>query len=327
MTIPTRYRQSAPLTAPETEALHDYLQAATSDNTRKAYRSAIRQFEKWGGQLPTDKDTVIRYLLERSAHTNIRTLSLHITAIRQWHHYQGMHDPTREPLVLKAIEGIRRRHGQPSQKAKPLRLEHMINIIQHINNQPDSSVRRRDKALILTGFFGAFRRSELVGIQARDLEWQPEGVLIQLPRSKTDQHGQGMVRALPISHSPLCPASAIRAWLDAANISNGPIFRPISRWGDIKPTSLGAGSVNTIIKSLAHDCGLETPSGFSSHSFRRGLSTSAAREGVDFDLIRKQGGWKNDATVRGYIEEGQALERNAAAELLRKAEYLMAKNT
>src|SRR5690606_14821987 len=92
----------------EPEALHQYIQAATSDNTRKAYRSAIRQFEKWGGRLPSDRNIVVRYLLARAETLNSRTLDLHLTAIRQWHHYLGIIDPIRDPLVRKTIDGIRR---------------------------------------------------------------------------------------------------------------------------------------------------------------------------------------------------------------------------
>ncbi len=110
------------------EPLRQYLQAATSDNTRKAYRSAIRQFEKWGGRLPSDRDTVVRYLLARAESLNPRTLDLHLTAISQWHHYQGLIDPVSDPLVRKTMEGVRRTHGQPKRKAKALRLEHVAQI-------------------------------------------------------------------------------------------------------------------------------------------------------------------------------------------------------
>ena len=122
----------------ESKSLRQYLQAATSDNTRKAYRSAIRQFEKWGGRLPTDRDTVVRYLLGRAESLNTRTLDLHLTAISQWHHYQGLIDPISDPLVRKTMEGIRRTQGQPKRKAKALRLEHIAEMVNHMRQLPDS---------------------------------------------------------------------------------------------------------------------------------------------------------------------------------------------
>ncbi|BFM09247.1 hypothetical protein [Halioxenophilus aromaticivorans] len=186
-----RNEESGQIVRQGSEALRHYLQAATSDNTRKAYRSAIRQFEKWGGRLPTDRDTVVRYLLARAESLNSRTLDLHLTAIGQWHYYQGIVDPVKDPLVRKTMEGIRRTHGQPKRKAKALRLEHIAQMVNYLRHLPDSKKKQRDIAVLLTGFFGAFRRSELVAIQVSDLVWEPEGLIIRLPRSKTDQQATG----------------------------------------------------------------------------------------------------------------------------------------
>lgn len=125
---PLRSEQSVLPSLAESDSLRHYLQAATSNNTRTAYRSAIRQFEKWGGRLPTDRDTLVRYLVAKADVLNSRTLALHLTAVSQWHHYQGLTDPVRDPLVCKTMEGIRRTHGQPKRKAKALRLEHRYNL-------------------------------------------------------------------------------------------------------------------------------------------------------------------------------------------------------
>jgi len=304
----------------DSEALRHYLQAATSDNTRKAYRSAVRQFEKWGGRLPTDRDTVVRYLLARAELLNTRTLDLHLTAISQWHHYQGIADPVKDPLVRKTMEGIRRTHGQPKRKAKALRLEHIAQMLNHLRHLPDSKKKRRDIALLLTGFFGAFRRSELVAIEISDLVWEPEGIIIRLPRSKTDQQATGLARALPFGSQGCCPATAIKAWTEAARITDGPLFRPINRWDQVQSKHLNAGAVNDLLKTLGSACQFDFVPDLSSHSFRRGLSTSAARERVDFELIKKQGGWKSDATVWEYIDEGRQLSDNAAVLLMEKLE-------
>lgn len=318
-----RNDESSQVVRQEAESLRHYLQAATSDNTRKAYRSAIRQFEKWGGRLPTDRDSVVRYLLSKAESLNSRTLDLHLTAISQWHYYQGIQDPTRDPLVRKTMDGIRRTHGQPKRKAKALRLEHIARMVAHLQQQSDSLKKYRDIALVLTGFFGAFRRSELVAIQITDLVWEPEGLIIRLPRSKTDQYMEGMARALPYGAKDCCPATVIKDWLQAANIDSGPLFRPVNRWDQIQPTSLSPGAINDLLKQLGKACEFEFVTELSSHSLRRGLSTSAARERIDFELIKKQGGWKNDATVWEYIEEGQQFSNNAAISLMDKLAKLL----
>lgn len=307
----------------ESESLRHYLQAAMSDNTRKAYRSAIRQFEKWGGRLPSDRDTVVHYLLARAKSLNPRTLDLHLTAISQWHHYQGLLDPVSDPLVRKTMEGVRRTQGQPKRKAKALRLEHIAQMVNHLRQLPDTKKKQRDIALVLTGFFGAFRRSELVAIQIGDLVWEPEGLLIKLPRSKTDQQATGLVRALPFGAPGCCPATAMRNWIESVEINEGPIFRPINRWDKVQPKALNSGAINELLKTLGNACQFDFVSDLSSHSFRRGLSTSAARERVDFELIKKQGGWKSDATVWEYIEEGQQFNNNAALVLMEKLEALV----
>jgi integrase len=318
-----RNEEPGQITRQTSEALRHYLQAATSDNTRKAYRSAIRQFEKWGGRLPTDRDTVIRYLLARAESINTRTLDLHLTAISQWHHYQGVVDPVQDPMVRKTMEGIRRTHGQPKRKAKALRLEHIAQMVNHLRHLPDSKKKRRDNAMLLTGFFGAFRRSELVAIQVSDLVWEPEGLIIRLPRSKTDQQATGLARALPFGASSCCPAKAIKVWLDAADISGGPLFRPVNRWDQVQAKHLNPGAVNDLLKALGEACQFDFVPDLSSHSFRRGLSTSAARERVDFELIKKQGGWKSDSTVWEYIEEGQQFSNNASLVLMDKMSTML----
>lgn len=318
-----RNKESGQIDHQDSEALRHYLQAATSDNTRKAYRSAIRQFEKWGGRLPSDRDTIVRYLLARAALLNPRTLDLHLTAISQWHHYQGVGDPVRDPLVRKTMDGIRRTHSQPKRKAKALRLEHIAQMVKHLQQLPDSKKKYRDIALVLTGFFGAFRRSELVAIRVSDLIWEPEGLIIKIPRSKTDQEAEGLIRALPVGDVVVCPVQALKFWLEEAEISDGPVFRPVNRWDQIQSRSLAPSSINDLLKAMGKACDFDFVSDISSHSFRRGLSTSAARERVDFELIKKQGGWKSDATVWEYVEEGQQLSENVAVVLMEKLRALM----
>ncbi|BBM03452.1 site-specific integrase [Microbulbifer sp. GL-2] len=325
----TQAKPSSPSTAARAgtllseENIQKYLRAATSDSTRKAYRSAIRQFEKWGGRLPTDSHSLVSYLLSRADTLNPRTLDLHLTAIGQWHLYQGVSNPVSDPLVQKTMRGIRRTHGKPKQKAKALSLQHIATLARYLHTQPESKKKARDLALVLVGFFGAFRRSELVAIQVKDLTWEEEGLIVRLPKSKTDQSGEGLVRALPFGSQEVCPARALRSWLEVSGISEGPVFRAVNRWDTIQTRQLNPTAINGLLKRLGTACGFEFVDELSSHSFRRGLSTSAAREKVGFELIKKQGGWKSDATVWEYIEEGQQFTENASAILMKKMAELL----
>ncbi|MAM88316.1 MAG: integrase [unclassified Hahellaceae] len=316
------------LESAELQARHRrYLQAATSDNTRRTYRSAIHRFERWGGRLPTDRDTLIRYLLAHAETLNTRTLDVHLTALSQWHRFQGFADPGQDPTVRKTLEGMRRVHGQPKRKARALRLEHLVALIDWLQTQPESLKKHRDLALVQTGFFGAFRRSELVSIQVEDLSWESEGLIIRLPRSKTDQQGEGLQRALPAGNGQICPVRALRNWLLVAEITSGPVFRPISRWNECQTRALRPAAVNELLKSLGTACGFDFVPELSSHSFRRGLSTSAARENLSFEAIKKQGGWKNDAVVRGYIDEGRQFADNVATTLINELNQLLEKDS
>lgn len=300
-----------------------YIAAATSENTRKTYQSAVRRVQQWGLKLPCSEEHILTYLTENAQTLNPRSLSLHLSALSQWHSSQGFNDPTQSLLVKKTMKGIQRKHGKPKQKAKALRLEHIATLIKTLQAKPDSKKKVRDIALILIAFLGAFRRSELVSIQYEDIEWHPDGIVITLPRSKTDQEGDGMRRAIPYSSSMACAASALKHWVEISGITSGTLFTAINRWDQLGDKPLNPGSINQILKALGRDSGFDFIPMLSSHSFRRGLSTSAAREKVDFELIKKQGGWKNDATVWEYIDEGQQFTDNASLPIMDKMDALL----
>lgn len=306
-----------------THVLSDYINAATSDNTRTAYRSGIKQFEKWGGRLPSDQVTISKYLMQCAEKLNTRTLELHLTAISQWHKTQGLIDPVNTPLIKKTFAGIKRIHGQPKVKAKALRLEHISTMLLYLIDIPDSNKKYRDIALLLINFYGAFRRSEIVAIQLSDLIWEPEGIIIHIQRSKTDQKGKGISRVIPYGEGQVCAVSALKLWLQKGDIKDGPVFRPINRWDQINNKALNPGAINEFIKNLGKACNYEFANELSSHSFRRGLSTSAARENIDFELIKKQGGWKSDASVWGYVEEGEQFEKNSTFLIMKKISELL----
>lgn len=297
----------------------EYISATKSKNTRTTYQSALRQFEKWGGHLPTTPDIIKAYLLEQAKRISPRTLDIHLSAISYFHeqHHPDHPNPTRDVSVRDIMEGIRRVHGRPKRKAKALGLNHIAKMIKWQNKQPDSIKKRRDVALLLVGFFGAFRRSELVAITIEDISWEPEGILIRLPRSKTDQTGAGIYRAIAKGSGAACPVAALKAWLSASHIRTGPIFRAVNRWGGVSEKALNPTAVNDLLKKWGKSCKFDFTLQLSSHSLRRGLSTSAARRNLSFELIKRQGGWKSDATVREYIEEGRHFEDNVSSILTR----------
>jgi len=291
-----------------------YIKAATSQNTRLTYQSAIRHFENWGGLLPANESMVIKYLLDFAGSLNPRTLSLRLTAIRQWHCIQKFPDPTDNAEVRKALKGIERTHGRPKNKAKTFSVDQLEQMITSLR-QSESLKSARDQALLLIGFFGAFRRSELVTLNIKDLTWEPEGLIITLPRSKTDQIGEGKTKALPYGEPPLCPVNVLQKWLELSGIQEGAIFRGVTRWNEVSDNGLNPASVNLILKSVAENAGLDYVPELSSHSLRRSLATNAHRSGASFESIKRQGGWSHDGTVWEYIEEAQRFKDNAAASL------------
>ena len=299
-------------------ALHKvFLTAATSENTRRAYRSAITHFLAWGGLLPADEPAMIRYLLTYAESLNPRTLALRLTALSQWHVHQGFVDPASTPTVRKTLAGIGRTHGKPKKKAKALPLDDLERIVFHLS-ELSMLKAKRDSALLQIGYFGGFRRSELVGLQVADVAWETDGIVITLPRSKTDQQGEGITKAIPYGGDICCPATMLRAWLDAAGIVSGPLFRSVSKWSEVGDNKLSEGSVNAILESCANLIKLDYVPQLSSHSLRRGMATSAHRAGAGFREIKRQGGWRHDGTVQGYIEEAGQFEDNAAGSLLRR---------
>lgn len=296
-----------------------FISAATSENTRRTYRSAIRHFYAWGGVLPCDSGAALRYLLAYSDSLNPRTLALRLTALAQWHAFQGFPDPTADPGVRKTLKGVMRTRGKPRKKAKALPIEDLEAIVAKLG--PDTSlIAIRNNALLQIGFFGALRRSELAALMVEELAWEADGLVITLARSKTDQEGEGVSKAIPYGGPDgiCCPVRALKRWLEAANITSGAVFRRVTRWGVIGADPLSDGSINDILEACAKAADLAYAPELSSHSLRRGLATSAHRSGADFKDIKRQGGWRHDGTVQGYIEEAARFEANAALTLLRR---------
>lgn len=291
-----------------------YLHAATSDNTRRAYQSDIRHFIQWGGFLPANIELLQRYLSEFANQLNPRTLVRRFTAIKQWHVCQGFPDPTNHPMLRKLLTGIKNVHGAPKEKAPPFTLdalEQMVTYLQKSNALADT----RNNALLQLAFFGAFRRSELINIQWEHIQFHPEGIEILLPRSKTDQAGEGEIVAIPYGRGRLCPVNALKTWQAKLIQSSGPIFCKLPVI-EKNTAAITPGQVNYIFKMIAKKSGLPNPMAYSSHSARRGFATEASKKGALFGSIMRQGRWRHKGTVLGYIEEGKRFESNAVDVML-----------
>lgn len=300
-----------------TWAANPYLQAATSINTRKAYRHDIRHYENWGGRLPATPEEIIRYLEAHAPTLNPRTLSRRLIAIRHWHTYQGFPDPTLHPAISKTMIGILRIHGKPKDKARALTTEEMKKLSSYLE-ATESLASSRDNALLLIGFFGALRRSELVSICIEHISWEEDGIEILLPSSKTDQVHEGQFCAIPRGNQDLCPIRSLESWLALSSIKSGPIFRRITVGEHLGDHALTPLSVNHILKHRSIEAGLADTESLSSHSLRRGLATSAAKAGASLHAIMRAGRWKQTNTVMEYIEASDRFIDNASSIVLNK---------
>lgn len=285
-----------------------YTDQALSDNTRRAYRTDLAHFEAFGGVIPSTPEAVASYLVFHAESLSIATLTRRLAAIAKAHSLQGLPSPTSSELVKLTFRGIRRQHGKPQNRAAALTKEDLIVTLAAI---PDDLRGCRDKALLLIGFCAALRRSELCRIKAEDLDWTREGIILTLPRSKTDQMGEGRQIGIPYGRGRICPVATLREWLTRSGIVGGYIFRAIGN-GEVEEGHLCDRSIAQIIKARAAKAGLD-PARFSGHSLRAGLATSAAAAGIASHQIRAQTGHKSDAMLSRYIREGSLFTGNAAA--------------
>ena len=299
-----------PALMPVAGAESAYIHAATSDNTRLAYQSDIQHFLKMGRALPTTAEQVEAYLNACAPNYNPRTLVRRITALRQWHQLRGHPDPTQSPVVKKTLRGICRLHGQPRTQATALRLKDLDRIVAHLKAM-DSLQAVRNRALLLVGFFGAFRRSELVALTWEQINFVSDGMIITIPRSKTDQTGEGAPCVIPFGNATRCPVRALINWRQASACYQGAIFRRISRVGQVSPQSITPHHLNRILRQLAQAVGLSQLESYSSHSLRRGFATEAARLGAPLAAIQRHGRWQCTKTVLEYIEAGRQFADSA----------------
>lgn len=286
-------------------------QANMSENTRRAYYADLQAFLMQGGVLPTPIEALIPYLEQCAGTLNPRTLQRRLSMIRKWHQLRRLPDPTGDPVVRDTLKGIARTYGQPKVKASALRLPALLQLLTYLKEHP-SLKHTRNQALLLMGYFGAFRRAELVNLRWESMEWAPEGLLIQLDRSKTDQIGEGLTCAIPVGPDAYCPVRALMQWREASGHYQGAIFRRITHTGTILSAPISAHYWNTSLKQLAHLAQLPNANQISSHSLRRGSTTEAARQGAPLVILKRHGRWRSAASVLEYIEEGRRFKDSAA---------------
>ncbi|HSH61087.1 MAG TPA: site-specific integrase [Acidimicrobiales bacterium] len=255
------------------------------------------------------------YLVELAEVAKAATIARRLSSISQAHRAAGHPSPTASARVQAVSAGIRRVHGAGVDQASPITVALLRRMREVVAPGLGGT---RDRALLLIGFAGALRRSELVALAAEDLEEVDEGVVVTIARSKTDQEGTGRAIGVPYGSSLLtCPVRALDAWMQAARISSGPVFLPVDRHGRLDPARRGRLSpvaVNRLVKTYVARIRLD-PDRYGAHSLRAGLATSAAEAGVSERAIMNQTGHRSLPVMRGYIRSGTLFKENAAAQV------------
>lgn len=290
---------------------------ARADNTLRAYRSDWRHFENWCAAqnlvaCPAAPQTVVLYLTALAGSRKVATLTRRLSAISQAHQAAGYSSPTEERSVRLVMAGIRRTLGTANDSKRPVLVPDLQAMLEQL---PAGLLGLRDRAILLTGFCGAFRRSELVALDREDIAETTEGLIVKLRRSKTDQEAAGRKVAIPRGREELtCPVHALYAWTEAAGIRSGPVFRRVNRHNQVLPQRLSAQAVAIVVKRWAGRAG-KNPAEFAGHSLRAGLATAAAIAGKSERAIMNQTGHRSTATVRRYIRDGNLFRHNAAEAL------------
>tara|TARA_A100001011_G_C14316777_1_gene848327 strand:- start:5177 stop:6094 length:918 start_codon:yes stop_codon:yes gene_type:complete len=281
------------------------LKNSKAKNTVKAYESDFKDFTlfciKNGLQsLPAEPKVLSIYLTYLSKRCKFSTLKRRIASIKVVHKIKGHYLDSKHPLIIENLLGIKRINGSHQKSKKPLLINDLKRIINTVDQEKNIEYKKiRNKSLILLGFAGGFRRSELVNIEYSDLEFVNEGLKILIKQSKTDQLGEGSIKAIPyFSNNEYCPVTKLKDWINYKNINNGKIF-------DISDKS-----VSLIIKRYAFLAGLEAHK-YGGHSLRSGFATSTAEAGAEERNIMAMTGHKTTQMVRRYIQEANLFKNNA----------------
>lgn len=293
--------------------IDQYVEAATRSNTRRSYQSAIRHFEiEWGGFLPATADSIARYLAHFASTQSVATLRQRLAAIAQWHIDQGFPDPTKAPLVKKVLKGIAELHPAQPKQAKPFQLdtlqqlddwlEKQIQRAEQMGDRPALLKHRRNRALVLLGFWRGFRSDELARLHIENIEVHPQqGLRLFLPRTKGDRSNTGTTFRVP-ALAALCPTEAYHAWINTAQLTSGPVFRAITRGGRIAEQSLHPNSFIPLLRELFAAATIAAPTTYTSHSLRRGFANWATSNGWDVKTLMEYVGWKDVKSAMRYVD-------------------------
>ncbi len=290
------------------EKAKEYARASKASATLKTYQSIWRCFTSWCSarglaSFPATPDVIVAYIVDHADRLRPQTIKKHLAAISQAHKIAGFPSPVQTEPVRLVMAGLRRTKGTSSSPKKALRTEHIKKMIAAV---PVGVVGLRDKAIVLMGFVGGMRRSEIVGLDVADVAFEPEGIVVTIKRSKRDQEGKGRQVAVPRGrHDATCPVRALRAWLDTAGISDGPIFVRLDPGA--ARDRLNGRAVAHVVQRAARRGGFD-PEMFSGHSLRRGFCTEAARAGASEREIARTTGHASMQVLRGYIEAGTIFE-------------------
>lgn len=298
----------------------EYMGQAKSRNTLRAYQADWRCFTAWCSKfgvsaLPATPQTVALYLSMLADRCKPATLQRRLAAISQAHQTAGHETPTQAAPVRLVWAGIRRAKGVAQQGKAPAITAELRRMVDTLD---ETMIGVRDRALLLVGFAGAFRRSELVGLDVQDAVLTSEGITVYIRKGKTDQEGVGRKVGLPYGSRPhTCPVRALLTWKEKsgiAGLSEGPLFRSVNRHGKVKQGRLSDRAVALVVKKVALAAGLDATL-YAGHSLRAGLATSAAMAGVSERAIMNQTGHKSVTVARRYIRDGSLYRENAAAQV------------
>ena len=305
----------------DVKKLHDEtlenLKSSKANNTLRAYKSDFNDFgafcAKHGfSSMPTEPKVVSLYLTHLSANSKISTLRRRLVSIGVVHKFKGHYLDTKHPVIIENLMGIKRKKGSIQIGKKPILINHLKQIMNVIDEQKIEKIKKlRNRTLILIGFGGGFRRTELISIDHEDIDLVEEGVKITLRRSKTDQFGEGLVKGLPyFTNEKYCPVTSLKNWLNLSKIKTGPIFRRFAKGSILTSDRLTDQSVALIIKDCLKLAGIENQN-FSGHSLRSGFATVAADSGADERSIMAMTGHKTTQMVRRYIRDANIFKNNA----------------
>ena len=293
------------------------LKSSKANNTLRAYKSDFKDFgafcAKHGfNSIPTEPKVVSLYLTHLSANSKISTLRRRLVSIGIIHKLKGHYLDTKHPVIIENLMGIKRKKGSIQIGKKPILINHLKQIIDVIDNQKIQKIKKlRNRTLILIGFGGGFRRTELISIDYEDIDFVKEGVKITLKRSKTDQFGEGLLKGLPyFENIKYCPVTSLKDWIYLSKIKTGPVFRRFAKGSILTGHRLTDQSVALIIKDCLKLAGIENHN-FSGHSLRSGFATVAAESGADERSIMAMTGHKTTQMVRRYIREANIFKNNA----------------